>query len=589
MWMIFLVTLAVIQCWTTAALDTFVLPEVKYADLVTLDDDAVKTAVSQLLEGGAVQISGIPRFGMARKRALEDLAECFEEETVEVSAQMADGSRRVSAAAGSERGVAGSMSHVCGEAASKLRAVVDAAASQLFLAFDAMASKRNNNSNKKDKDKEKVLLMEPGYASFRDLMSQGEHLEHLHTYFAPSSSSAAVSTSMNPATLDYHTDGGFMIAMTTGYYTNGAASDASGLYLEMKDGKRVKAEAQDDSLIILMGDGAARWLSPVLGRPFYAAKHALIADLPSGSQAARSWYGKMYLPPADAIIPQEAKTFGEYRHVQNQHLAKTKSIQDMSAQEALHKMLPSACGGDHYAIMTANSVGCASNEILCWANCMPVPTGCSAADAVCINTKDGTVSPGENHCMNPDGSVFCEPICPVVPVNSSDSGYCTGVGTSMYMSGFQSIAEKGEGEIQCVNLFFEEWTLDSRVKYAFACLGIFFMGILIQYLSKLRVAVSKWPESLGRKVAVVLIYGLHVMFGYFAMLAAMTYSVELFCMVVSGLTVGFAMFHLDTPNNVKSSDACCPDIDISVHDEKEQILNKDAKVISPENLAANYA
>lgn len=560
-------------------LQSFVLPEVKFADLVTLDHTALQSNIDRLMEEGAVQITGIPRFGMVRKRALEDLAECFVEEQTAANVELPDGSRRVTSAAKSRRGLAGEMSHVCGEAAGKLRSAVDAAMSQLFLALDVEAAVQSRGN------KQKQLLMEPHYDSFRELMGKGEHLEHLHSYFAPKAgASSALANSGSPATLDYHVDGGFVIAMTTGLYSHEAASENSGLYMELRNGQRVKVEAADDSLIVLMGDGAARWLRPVLGRAFPAAKHALIADLAAGSQAARSWYGKMYLPPADAIIPQEGVSYDQYRAVQNQHLPQLKDMSDLSADKALRALLPSACGGEGNHYMTLSAGDCAANEMYCWATCMALPPGCSLSDAMCINTRTGEVSPGENHCMD-NGDTFCEPICFYTPNNSTDS-YCSGVGTSMYMSGFQSIAEKGEGEVQCVNLFFEQWTLDSRVKYAFACLGIFAMGIFIQYLSKLRVMVSKLPDSWVRKLSIVSIYCLHVTLGYFAMLAAMTYSVELFCMVCSGLTVGFAIFHLDHPHNAKSTDPCCPDVDDeAVYSEKEDMLRNEqlstAKIISP--------
>jgi len=529
------------------SLDTFSLPEVKYADLVTLEERPIQQIVQHLQEIGAIQISGIPRFGMARQRALEDLGECFVTENAPVSVEMQDGSHRVSTGAISTHGIAEEMSHICGEAASKLRAAVDATSHLLFIALDSVASKKNTQH---------IPLMEPSYNSFKDLMSKGDHIEHLHAYFAPSK----LTTDHNPATLGYHVDAGLMIAMTTGYYTNAPASDISGLYLQLEDGKKVKAIADDDSLIVLMGDGASRWLNPVLGKPFRAVQHALIADLPVGSQATRSWYGKMYLPPADAVIPQEQLTFEKYHALESKYTLQLTKLNDISEQDHLHTILPSACGGNINRFMTITVGNCASNQIWCWMSCMNVPDNCSAEDAVCVDTIDGTVNNGDIHCMNDDGTIYCEPECLDQPSNNSTNDqYCIGQGTSMFMSGFASIAEKGEGKIECVNLFFTEWTLNSRVKYAFGCLGIFLMGILIQYLAKVRNSVSQIHNDIQRKALLTILYGVHVTLGYFAMLAAMTYSAELFCMICCGLTVGFAIFHLDKPNLSKSTDPCCPD------------------------------
>jgi hypothetical protein len=575
------------------AIDTFTLPEVKYADLVTLDESSLDHAVQALLDTGIIQISGIPRFGMIRKRALEDLAECFEAEETVASVKMTDGSHRVSSGAASRRGVAGEMSHVCGEAANKLRAAVDATTSQLFLALDSVVNKREK-ANAKSEDA--MPVMKPHYETFRDLMSAGEHLEHLHTYFAPNGAAGtdtSAGMNVNPMTLDYHMDAGLMIAMTTGYYVNGEASEKSGLYLELEDGKRVKTVCADDSLIILMGDGAARWLNPVLGKHFHAAKHALIADLPVGGGASRSWYGKMYLPPADAIIPQEQMSFQDYHAIQSTHSAMSSESAEMKTDKigALQSMLPSACGGNTNHYITLQDENCPSGQIWCWARCMDVPAGCTASDALCIDTQDGSVWTG-GMCMGNDGKAFCEPECFVTPTITDDDNYCNGEGVSMFMEGFVSIAEKGKGETGCVNLFFTEWTLDTPVKYAIACIGIFCMGIFIQFLAKQRIVITKvMPDSLVRKSLIVLIYGAHVTFGYFAMLAAMTYSVELFCMVICGLTVGFAMFHLDSPNSVKSTDPCCPDVlddeDSQHNDDKERILQKGGTVINGSNYSSS--
>eukprot|EP01030_Chromulinospumella_sphaerica_P010426 gene10426-10232_t len=80
----------------------------------------------------------------------------------------------------------------------------------------------------------------------------------------------------------------------------------------------------------------------------------------------------------------------------------------------------------------------------------------------------------------------------------------TATGTSLYVS---SPSEEAE----CVNLLFPSWTLDQPWKFAVACLGVLCLG-LSQTLS------------------------------YLLMLVAMTYSVELFCMVVLGLTLGYLLF-----------------------------------------------
>ena len=50
-------------------------------------------------------------------------------------------------------------------------------------------------------------------------------------------------------------------------------------------------------------------------------------------------------------------------------------------------------------------------------------------------------------------------------------------------------------------------------------------------------------SALLSPVLIVLMYGVNVCSGYFAMLVAMTYSVELFTCMIVGLVLGHALFN----------------------------------------------
>lgn len=72
---------------------------------------------------------------------------------------------------------------------------------------------------------------------------------------------------------------------------------------------------------------------------------------------------------------------------------------------------------------------------------------------------------------------------------------------------------------------------------AIACIGVFFVGIGMQYLSNIRrVQIFSAPMA-------ILLFGVHITLSYLVMLVAMSYNVELFCMVCAGLTVGFGVFN----------------------------------------------
>eukprot|EP01033_Poteriospumella_lacustris_P014209 gene14209-10154_t len=333
--------------------ESYRLPEVRYADLLTLEPTVVADVARQLTDVGALQITGIPRFGLARKRALEDLAECLESEEEAPEVQLPDGARRLSCGASTSgnKGIA-PMSSLCGDGAARLRNLVDAGMRQLFFALDSYAASRTAAGP----------LLDESYPTFSSLMEHGAHLEHLHAYVAPTAAPAAATTAAgavsspqkdaesSPATLGMHVDAGLFIGMTTGLYSRG----------------------------------------------FTAMK-----------------------PPA---------------------------------------------GND-------------------------------------------------------------------------------------------------DDVVDCVNLLFESWTLDSRVKFGFACVGVFLLAALTQAVPLLRTACLRLPESHVRALALTVLFGVDKTVGYFVMLVAMTYSSELFAMICLGLTAGFVAFHLlsGEPERAKWGDACCDD------------------------------
>eukprot|EP01099_Mayorella_cantabrigiensis_P001900 TRINITY_DN1828_c0_g4_i1.p1 TRINITY_DN1828_c0_g4~~TRINITY_DN1828_c0_g4_i1.p1 ORF type:complete len:193 (+),score=28.87 TRINITY_DN1828_c0_g4_i1:24-602(+) len=161
-------------------------------------------------------------------------------------------------------------------------------------------------------------------------------------------------------------------------------------------------------------------------------------------------------------------------------------------------------------------------------------------------------------------------------------------GTTMYMQGFVSQVQDGSHE-QCVNLFFTEWTLDNATKFAFACLGVFFVSLLIQGIPLLKKHIigSKHFDGRVQRVLVTLLFGLDKTLSYFLMLVAMTYSVELFCMVISGMTVGYLVFQVLYAQDLGGGawgDPCCKQ-----EEEDEKLLsNTDAAPTKTENHTTKH-
>ena len=409
------------------------------------------------------------------------------------------------------------MSHECGEPSSKLRALIDAACAQVFKALDSLLPASSG------------VIMAPDYKSFTSLMSKGNHLEHLHAYFPPKS---AASAQPDAATLSYHTDNGLMIAMTTGLYENGAPSSKSGLYITLPNGKNVKVSAADSSLVLLMGEGAAKWFAPVLGKSFRAVPHALFVDIPVGEKNSRSWFGKMHLPPSDAIVAEGSRplAYGAYHSVESRPGA----------------FLPAACEASQWSVFVQD-VGCAENELMCWNKCQSVASLPCGMAAQCINLKTDELSPPTAMCMDgayPDGT-YCVLECLDHPANASSlDDYCSGEGTSMSMSGFVSVVSDQAGTSPCINVLFDTWTLDSAGKFAAACLGVLVTAVAVQYLQLLRGrAKSLAADPTRRRLVKIALFSVQLLLSYFLMLVAMTYSAELFSMVIVGLSIGYALFH----------------------------------------------
>jgi hypothetical protein len=70
------------------------------------------------------------------------------------------------------------------------------------------------------------------------------------------------------------------------------------------------AAFDDDSLHIMLGDGVQQYINPRLARsapPLRSTPHAMV--MPRGADGeSRSWYGRMFLPPADAISEEHGTT-----------------------------------------------------------------------------------------------------------------------------------------------------------------------------------------------------------------------------------------------------------------------------------------
>ena len=120
------------------------------------------------------------------------------------------------------------------------------------------------------------------------------------------------------------------------------------------------------------------------------------------------------------------------------------------------------------------------------------------------------------------------------------SGFCSGSGMAMYMNGFQSAFSR---QSTCLALYIDAFTLDTAAKFIVAMFGVLALGILAEALVAVR--RSRAEKGVAGRCEAAMGYGLQLALGYFLMLAAMTYAVELFISAITGVAIGHALFRTD--------------------------------------------
>ena len=551
-------------------LTSYNLPSIDFNDIISIDNEISIDIATKLVTIGIIEIKNIPQFKDHKNLALGNVAECLKNSIKNNNVNdinkekyfniMNDGSYRLSTMATSKYNIHTKFNNDCGNNADKLRNIIDIVALSLFNALDIVKNINNNNNNNNNENENKNnnnndnndIIMKPNYRTFNNLMFNGEHLEHIHSYYGPSN--------YNTKTIDVHTDSGLMIAMTSGYYNNKPQKE-SGLYIVLPTGILVHANVADDSVVIMFGEGA-KWLNTVLGsHPIRPVPHTLITNLEEGS--TRSWYGKMYLPPDDSLIINNL-SYKQFK------LKQIELVQKIGSKD----FLPTACGNDNNDHRYLASSNCPVGTIQCWMQCMSTANLTCGASAYCYDTYAKIKMEGNKMCSP---SKACQLQCPIAENNTNNNtkpfdGYCYGSGTTMVMEGMTSILFSKRGETPCINLIFTSLTLNNSFKFFIGCLLVLIVSILSQYITLYRLKLSNEIDN-GNKMSYwikILLYFIQMFIGYLIMLITMTYSLELFLMVIIGLTIGFALFNLKFPQLVNNGAECCSNIEMG---EYAQVTN----------------
>jgi len=237
----------------------------------------------------------------------------------------------------------------------------------------------------------------------------------------------------------------------------------AGLYVRLASGSLARVvPSAPDAMVFMVGSGWVDWINPSLIRPLRAAPHKLI--MPHTDRAVRCWYGRMYLPAADAKLPPHQLRFADVRAEQQRlalvdsELSKHESslVGSRSSQPRLFiaGRIRNESSGDYYAptcMTLENKTG-----LSCWLSntdihfCRAPSATCSVdEEMICIGTS-GEYVPNftwaeehDGHCV--DCTVECQPKCGNVGstcggVGSTNVTCCDGLICTKYSDYFSGCA-----------------------------------------------------------------------------------------------------------------------------------------------------
>jgi hypothetical protein len=361
---------------------------------------------------GIVSIKNLPgRYIDSKNKALAYLNACALESSATQEHAFPDGTVRLTMATRTVPGPGGqqevkhgvsSESLACddfSDASDMLRGSV----SQAVRAFSARLSSVLNSASStpllSTKNHEHV------FETFEDVVEYGEHLEHFHSY---RHSETATAEKRSIDTIEMHTDQGVFIAFVPALMVDTSSTEEAAetisqsskghFYIQLKDGSRALVNFNENDLVIMLGDGVNQIINPIIapsGVSLRATPHALdMESNSSGSNRARVWYGRMVLPPFDAIHPKhDDLTFGRLREKMiDASLSSNPSTDD-------DKALEMGCSRHDAMARQLEDVTCAAGSTYCWHRCM-VHEEYSVSDTLCAESSLRV------QCINPRGQVY---------------------------------------------------------------------------------------------------------------------------------------------------------------------------------------
>jgi len=429
-----------------------------------------------------------------------------------------------------------------------------------------------------------MLMNQPEHQQIRGDFASQHYKEHIHVYNSSKWSSSDKSSVTAFAT-PFHVDSGLLLFLTP--------FKKHPVIIKNRNDEVINTDnLEDGDVIVIIASALPNWLlkDKDSSSKFFASPHAvpsLESDLSS-----RTVFARMKIVPDTAVPVSES---GDHHHGDKVEFGDyfagkirgQRDLEDMSVcplTPAPSSLPPSLPLQQEWSQLKRTE--CETNKAFCWMNCLDLPPSdqCSfPANVVCLNVDDKQCCTDDvtENCANMDSS--CRWQCGNNTGNHGNHGnhvsdgghnkhgqhvqqvvveeedkFCNGAGTDMFMQGFQT---SGNSKQTCVILLFNSWILDTRLKFIFACIGVIILGIGIEAMLMFRRRLQKRRilpriNGLYRRVGVVALFGVNIASGYFAMLVAMTYSVELFICMIVGLVIGHGIFNTGAAVG-ESVDPCC--------------------------------
>ena len=325
----------------------------------SLEDDVLRAVFRDV---GLLRIKDVPNYVETKKQVWKSLVSCLEATSSSSTSELMDGTRRTSLARSPDmdwnfptnQEECQDFVHASKGFQDIILHVTQVITHRIDALLHTSSSTRRNH----------VPLYESSssssYWTFSDVVQSNDYLEHYHMYETASSSFKT-----QRKALDVHTDMGLFLLFAPGQWINSIENYNSNneFHVQLPNGVIQPIQFEEDDLVLMLGQ-ALQDLQPQL---FRAVPHSLQFS----KQGRRLWFGRMMLPPSDAIVPsteQTVLTFGQLRqqyHHQQQQQDKTTMMVGCGSSSSKNIMVPRLLsdGGHH------NHTQCHDNQLYCWLAC----------------------------------------------------------------------------------------------------------------------------------------------------------------------------------------------------------------------------